>query len=89
MKIDKSIINWKGALYLSPTAYKLLSTMYYMDVEAEDKTYLWLMKIGLSSYKKAKKELVDEGYLQVTQIGRHEYLYKIGDNEKIDSIEDI
>ena len=79
MKVNKSSIDFSKALYLDANAYKLLATMYYIDVESSDDNYLALMEFGLSTYKKAKRVLVSEGWLQVTQIDRHIYEYKIGE----------
>jgi len=82
MKIQKSKIDWKEAINdVSPNAYHLLSVLYYLDVDGMDAEILSNVQYGKSTYDKAKRELVNKGYLKVVQVRRHTYKYIVGDDK--------
>jgi len=82
MKIIKEPpIEWLRAMdSLSIGAFYLLNVLFRKDIDVTDKAMMEETGKGLSSHRKHKKELLDEGYLAINQIGRGEYLYTIKDS---------
>ncbi len=62
---------------LTPNAYYLLTVMQGLTKDLNDEVILDAVGFGVSTYRKYKKELKDKGYLQVTQVGKSEYEYKV------------
>jgi len=74
-------IDWLVAMdRLSVGSFYLLNVLYRKDIDVKDATLMKETGFGLSTHRKHKKELIDNGYLTLKQIGRGEYKYKIKDN---------
>lgn len=80
MKVKKtSGIDWLDAMSnLSIGAFFLLNILYRYDIDVSDCSLMEISGVGLSTHRKHKRELVDEGYLLISQVGRGIYLYSIG-----------
>ena len=61
---------------LSPKAFYLLSKFQSTSEHSDDKM-LEIIDMGVTSYRKYKRELKDKGYLSVKQVGKAEYEYKV------------
>lgn len=66
------------ALELSSNAYKLLSIMYYLDIDGNENDLREALAVGRDSYKKALNELKDKGYLAIVKTGGTTYKYLLG-----------
>jgi hypothetical protein len=76
----KRQILWTKAIdTLSAGAYYLLGVLWYKDIDVTDKTMREVTGYGVSTHGKYKKELVDNGYLVINQIGKGKYKYIIGE----------
>lgn len=74
-------IEWAKALdTLTPGAYYLLSTIWFKEIDMSDDTMMKETKFGVSTHRLQKKELVKERYLKVSQVGKGEYAYSIGED---------
>ena len=65
---------------LSVGAFYLLNVLYRIDIDASDTTMMYHTGTGVSSHRRHKKELIDQGYLDVEQVGRGEYTYTLKDS---------
>ena len=75
-----SDINWLASMdKLSMGAFYLLNILDRKDINISDVSLMKESRLGLSTHRKHKKELIDEGYLSVAQVGKGEYQYSIGD----------
>jgi hypothetical protein len=63
---------------LDAEAFYMLSIIYYALDTASDEAIREVSGFGLSRHRKFKKQLVEEGYLTVEQIGKAKYRYIIG-----------
>lgn len=82
MQVDKTgTIVWTTALdTLTPGAFFLLATIWFRDLDMNDLSMMRATKFGTSTHRLQKRELVQEGYLSVSQVGKGEYRYKVGEN---------
>ena len=72
---------WVSALYkLSHGAFYMLNVLWYDDFEVSDKSLMARTGVGMSSHRKHKKELADNGYLTKSQVGKGRYRYNVGEN---------
>lgn len=81
MKIKKiTPIKWEIALdKLSAGAYFLLSVLWHKDIDVSDKAMMDVTGVGVSTHRKHKRELLDNGYIVNKQIGKGAYRYHIGE----------
>ena len=81
MKIQKGRqILWVRAIdRLSAGAFYLLNILWYKDIHVSDKALMTITGVGLSTHRKRKKELIDNGYLLSKQVGKGIYKYIIGE----------
>ena len=63
---------------LSAESYYILSTIYYSVDVINDNALMGKTNFGLSRLRKAKRDLTNKGYLDVTQNGRATYTYTVG-----------
>ena len=78
--IIKNPINWSIALdKLSNGAYVLLSVLYHKDIYVTDELLMHFTGTGMSTFRKHKKELTTNGYLETKQSGRAKYNYIVQD----------
>lgn len=74
-------IDWKVALpRLSIGGFYLLNVMWRLDVLANDCALKAASGMGVSTYRKYKKELEDNHYLTVEQVGKATYQYTLKDS---------
>ena len=78
-----SKIDWRTSMdRLSIGAFFLLNILYRYDVDISDNTLMGITKLGVSTHRKHKKELIDAGYLQIDQVGKASYKYTIGETNE-------
>jgi len=81
MKVTRlDSIDWLSSMSrLSIGAFYLLNVLYRRDMDISDTTMMEATGYGTSTHRRHKKELVDNGYLTLAQVGRGEYKYTIKD----------
>ena len=81
MKVRKGKqVLWVRAIdVLSAGAFYLLNVIWYKDVDMSDNALMAITKLGVSTHRKYKKELIDNGYLHVKQVGKGRYRYLVGE----------
>lgn len=78
--IYKGTIDWYKAIdELSHSAYFMLSVLHLKDFYMTDIALMSYTGLGVSTYRKRKKELVDKKFLVTNQIDKAKYMYIIGD----------
>jgi len=78
-------IDWKTSMdRLSIGAFYLLNVLWRFDLKPlTDEALMGYTGLGLSTHRKHKKELVDQGYLTVEQIGKSKYTYTVKDGNNV------
>lgn len=77
--VKESSINWLDSMdRLSVGAFYLLNVMYRYDIDINDNSLMEKTGFGLSTHRKQKRELIENGYLTIDQIGKGVYEYKLG-----------
>ena len=81
MKVRKGKqVLWVRAVdLLSAEAFYLLNVMWYKDMDMNDNALMEVTGLGVSTHRKYKKELIDNGYLHVKQVGKGLYRYLVGE----------
>lgn len=73
-------IDWDKALdQLSVGSFYLLNVLYRKEMPISDKSLMACTGYGLSTHRKQKKELIDNKYIAIKQVGRGVYKYLIGE----------
>jgi len=82
MHVSKAgTIDWAVALdVLTPGAFFLLATVWFKTIEMSDVAMMKETRFGTSTHRLQKRELVRRGYLSVSQVGKGEYAYKVGED---------
>ena len=85
MNVNKmSKIDWLSSMdRLSVGAFYLLNAIYRKDISISDEALMQVTGYGVSTHRKQKKELIDNGYLTLTQVGRGTYQYDVKDSNVI------
>ena len=74
-------IDWLIAMEtLSVGAFYLLNVIYRMNIDISDESLMKATSYGISTHRKQKKELIDNGYLTIEQTGKGVYQYKLKDD---------
>ena len=82
MKIHRlSPIDWLNAMdRLSVGAFYLLNVLYRKEIDISDNDMMECTGYGISTHRKQKKELIDNNYLAIKQVGKGLYKYELKDS---------